>query len=181
MKHLVKKLALIATLAWLPNLAFGALITTDFDQASYDENDTVLVDIVINNANTEMSWLDFDINFDDTLFMIEQFNFSQSVFNNSYYADAYDFWGAAPLTVSVEFIEGWYHNLGGSFVLGQASFYSLADSQAYASLGYLAVTDALGNTIPSQGVQTVPEPMTISLILIGLLIILGRKKLANTV
>ncbi|WP_440877351.1 PEP-CTERM sorting domain-containing protein [Thalassotalea sp. PLHSN55] len=176
MLTLLKKIIAVTALLSLPVSASASLISTEFDQVSYLENDIVTMDIFINNANADIAWLEFDLDFDDSQFMFSDFTFTDQVIANTWYSDAFDFIGLSPLTVQVEFADLWQDQLTSSFKLGSATFVAQMDAAPTTTIGYFETTDSNGNVVEAQSAQPVPEPASLAMFALALLFMLLRVK-----
>ncbi|MCM2680298.1 hypothetical protein [Echinimonas agarilytica] len=173
MSHHINTWAPLALILCSSFSATASVISTEFDQTDYAAGDNVAMDVFVNAANPDIMWLDFDLEFNDTELLFEQFDFTSEVINSSFYADAYDFFGAAPLTISVEFADSWDNALSRSFKLGTASFSALANTIPSASLGYFSAEDANGNTIEQ---TQIPEPPAWALVGLSLMMLGAARK-----
>lgn len=137
--------------------ASANLITLMPDKTSYSAGESINLEIYLNNSNPSMSWLEFDVNFNDFDIAFSHFEETNDVLLNSSYSDAFDMFGFAPVTVLVEFNSDWTSNLTPSFKLGTATFTSINANNGNFSLGYLDVQDDNYMSIAHQSV-VVSEP-----------------------
>jgi hypothetical protein len=153
--------------------ANASLISFEANQASYNDGDTVLVDIFLNSANPALEWLEAELLFDDSLFSFEQFAVTGDVWFNTWYDDG--FTNADLLIIQIGFLADWIDELGTSFKLGQAEFTAIGDGVTFGlSTADIYAEDAYYEEISA---QQVPEPSIIALLgLAGLFLVKRSKK-----
>lgn len=172
MLKLIKSLAVFSLfISWASS---ASLISVDFDKDTYAENDIVTMDVFVNSLNSDTSWLEFDLAFDDVDLSFDSFIFDNNVFNYSSYTTAFDDFGFSPLTLELELLDDWKNELSNSFKLGTANFTALMDiaTPITASLEYLYAEDSSFNPIAP---QEVPEPPVIAMFALGLFALLSKK------
>lgn len=152
--------------------ANASLISFDVDQASYNDGDTVVVDIFLNSANPDLDWLEIEFLFDNSLLSFDQFFVTDDVWNNTDYDDAYS--DLSSLFVFVGFLADWSVELGTSFKLGQAEFIAIGDiTDVNLTTVDIFAQDADFNQIAP---QQVPEPSTVALIALSGLLLMNRRR-----
>ena len=103
----------------------ASLITFSDDSSSYLNGDIIEIEVFINNANPEIDFLEVIWDFDASLFEFDVLSVTDSVFDNSYFDDAYAV--GNELIFQLGLLANWDSVLGTSFKLGTFSFVALED------------------------------------------------------
>lgn len=164
------KTILILILAISCFTAKAGLITySSSNTGEVTQNDTVSVDVLINNINPEIAELEFEVLFDDSLFTFEGFSFSTGVQSSAFITDSYE-----TLFSSVNLYALWFDSLdvpGTSFNLGTLSFKAITNANLQLTEQLVFIGDNFGGSVSNP--QQVPEPSTIFMILLAVLMMFG--------
>jgi len=142
----------------------ASLITFSSDSSTYFEGDIVEVEVFINDANPTLDFLEVVWDFDSSLFEFDVLSITNSVFDNSYFDDAYTI--GDELLFQLGLLADWERVLGTSFKLGTFSFVALEDgvSSPELTLVDMFAQDFSGDDIDA---TSVPAPSTLAIFCIA--------------
>lgn len=156
--------------------ANAGLLTFSTNQTSYLANESVLVDITVNNINPDAAELSFDMSFNESLLAFNSFVFSNEVINSAFFTDADTFKANNILTI----YSSWFSAVdlpATSFTLGQVSLTALASLKTTFTDSNLYVADEFFNQLPPEASQTnIPEPQTLLLFSALFVLLITRRK-----
>lgn len=152
----------------------ASLITFSNDSSSYLNGDIIEIEVFINEGNPSIDFLEVIWNFDSSLFEFDVLTVTNSVFDNSYFDDAYTI--GDELIFQLGLLANWDSVLGTSFKLGTFSFVALEDGVSSPELGLIEMfaQNFEGDDI---SVISVPAPPTLSILCIAGVVFL-RKRLS---
>ena len=152
----------------------ASLITFSNDSQSYLNGDIVEIEVFINEANPSIDFLEVVWSFDASLFEFDVLSVTNSVFDNSYFDDAYTI--GDELIFQLGLLADWESVLGTSFKLGTFSFVALGGG---VSSPELTLVDLFAQNIEGDDIEatSVPAPSTLAIFCIAG-IILFRKRIS---
>jgi hypothetical protein len=177
MKKLTNKITTMLSLLCFVMMSYNAnatLLSFTTDKLTYEQADTVLVDVFVNNINSEAAEFGFDLGFNDLALSYEGFTFDDSVFFSAVIADASLFASNA-----VTFFNAWFDSAdvpAASFKLGQLRFSALSATTPSFNVSNLYLADSNFNEVSAHNSVQVPLPNSALLILIALAMFSLRKK-----
>lgn len=175
MKKLIKSLGLLVAAQLMCFQANAGLISAMYDQASYNTNDIISIDFIVDNTSETVAEVEFDFSFDNTLLNFDNFEFDIDVDLSAFIIDAYL---KEPTILNVYSL--WFDSFdtpSGNFLLGTASFSALNNFNVNSQNGQLLstfVADADGFEVTA-----VSEPATGIIMLSSLLLLAGYRKASN--
>ncbi|GAC12650.1 hypothetical protein [Paraglaciecola chathamensis] len=142
----------------------ASLITFSSDSSSYSTGDLIELEVFINKANPAIDFLEIVWEFDSSLFEFEMLTITDSVFDNSYFDDA--FASGDELLLQLGLFADWDSFLGTSFTLGTFSFIALEDG---VSSPELLLTEVLAQNIDFEEInaKAVPAPSSLAIFCIA--------------
>lgn len=173
MKNTITILALFC-FTMMSHDAEANLLDFTTDKVTYEQADTVLVDIFVNNINSDAAEFSFDMGFNNAALAFEQFTFDDPVFFSAMLTDAYL---SAANTITLFSV--WFENTdlpAANFKLGQLRFSALSAYTPTFDVSNLYVADNNFTELSSQNVVAVPLPNSASLLLMAFAVLSLRKK-----
>lgn len=150
----------------------ASLITFSNDSSSYLNGDIIEIEIFINEANPSIDFLEVVWNFDSSLFEFDVLTVTNSVFDNSYFDDAFTF--GDELIFQLGLLANWESVLGTSFKLGTFRFIALEEdvSSPEFRLIDMFAQDSDGDDI---SVTSVPAPPTLAILCFAGIVLLRKR------
>jgi hypothetical protein len=151
----------------------ASLIAFSSDSSSYSTGDLIELEVLINEANPAIDFLEIVWEFDSSLFEFDMLTITDSVFENSYLDIAYPL--GDELVLQLGFLADWDSVLGTSFTLGTFSFIALEDNVTSPEL---VLIDMFAQNFDGDDISatSVPAPPTLLMLCI-VSIALFRKRM----
>ncbi|VEM00402.1 predicted secreted protein with PEP-CTERM sorting signal (plasmid) [Alteromonas sp. 76-1] len=152
----------------------ASLITFSNDSLSYLNGDIIELEVFVNNANPEIDVLEVVWGFDASLFDFDMLLITDSVFDNSYFDDAFAI--GDELVFQLGLLANWDNVLGTSFKLGTFSFIALENG---VSSPELVSIEMLAQNFDGDDISatSVPAPPTLAILCIAGLVLLRKRVL----
>lgn len=150
----------------------ASLITFSNDSSSYLNGEIIEVEVFINDANPAIDFLEVVWNFDSSLLEFDLLSVTDSVFNNSYFDDAYAV--SDELIFQLGLSPNWSSVLGTSFKLGTFSFVALEDGVLSPEL---TLVDMYAQNFDGDDIDatSVPAPSTLAIFCIAGIIFFRKR------
>lgn len=149
----------------------ASLITFSTDSTPYLAGDIIELEVFINKANPEIDFLEAVWEFNSSLFEFDTLAVTDSVFDNSYFDDAYTL--GDELILQLGLLANWNSTLGKSFKLGTFSFFALEDGMLSPEL---LLTEVFAQNIDFEEINatSVPAPPTLAILCIAGVVFLRK-------
>lgn len=150
----------------------ASLITFSSDSSSYLSGDIIELEVFINEANPAIDFLEVVWRFDASRFEFDVLSVTDSVFDNSYFDDAFAFGGE--LIFQLGLLTNWESVLGTSFKIGTFSFVALGDGISSPEL-LLVDTFAQNSDGDDISATSVPAPPTLAILCLAGIVLLRKR------
>ena len=150
----------------------ASLITFSSDSSTYFEGDIIEVEVFINDANPALDFLEVVWDFDSRLFELDVLSITNSVFDNSYFDDAFTI--GDELIFQLGLLADWESVLGTSFKLGTFSFVALEDGVPSPEL---TLVEMFAQNLDGDDIDatSVPAPSTLAIFCVAGIIFFRKR------